>query len=602
MKHFFTLFIGIALLTTANAQQPGTIDKSYGASGAAITSGNGTLIFSSAIQPDDKVIAGGEDSSNQRFVLERYNKNGSIDLTFGDKGKVVTSVDLSVYIFGVGNGWTNIATQPDGKIIAAGIGDKLNKNGGTDFFSTDILIARYLPNGELDESFGLLGKVILDLGGSETVNAITVQKDGKLVIAGNGSSKLLLARFNTNGSLDASFGNGLGYVENPSINASAYSVALQPDGKILAGGSSHSNMNLLLTRYLANGTLDQEFGDGGTIITSVGFYFLGMYINSLAVDETGKIIASGNTQDNEGNNQIAVLRYLPNGTLDNSFDADGKKTIVFGGINGYSTKLLLPNQDKIIVTGYAYTDHPNADFALAFLNANGSFDSTFGTNGKTTADFGHDETTCGALLQSDGKIILAASDLNDLDFVNTLSRYYDYPVKVSLIVRIKRWLQNHTLNWKGLPAEDQIAYYTVEQSPNDTSGFTQVAKVSGVANLKDYSLTNSRLLQGSNYYRIKAVSTDGVIRYSEVVSADNTANTASVFPNPAKSYVTVQGLPNNETANISITDGSGNVLARVVSTGSGQYRSQLGANMQAGTYYVNITTGSKTEVLKFVKE
>ncbi len=160
-------------------------------------------------------------------------------------------------------------------------------------------------------------------------------------------------------------------------------------------------------------------------------------------------------------------------------------------------------------------------------------------------------------------------------------------------------MQNHTITWKGLP-QDNISYYSVEQSNNNRDGFTPVAKVSGVSNLKDYSLTNSSLLQGTNYYRIKAVSGDGVVRYSEVASADNSANTASVYPNPAKDYVLVKGLPQNTTANISITDGSGNVRVKGVSTGSAQYRSQL-TNLQPGTYYVNITTNSKTETVKFVK-
>ncbi len=206
-------------------------------------------------------------------------------------------------------------------------------------------------------------------------------------------------------------------------------------------------------------------------------------------------------------------------------------------------------------------------------------------------------------MQADVKIVLTGftQPLQTFETYRALARYYGYPTNVPLFVRIKRWLQNHGISWKGLPPEDNISYYTIERSNNSRTGFTQIAKVSGVNNLKNYSITNSNLLQGENYYRVKAVSGDGTIRYSEVASADNTAASASLYPNPVRDYVTVQGLKTSEKSNISIANGSGTVLAKGTSNGSTQYRTPT-ANLQPGTYYIHITTGCKTEALKFVKE
>ncbi len=505
MKSFY-LFVFVLLGNVLFAQKPGTLDESYGNNkGGNVSTNKRTLLFCSAIQVDDKIVAGGEDSNNSRFVLERFNKDGSIDTSFGVKGKVITDIDLLDYKFGVGNGWTCIAVQPDGKIVTAGMGDKYNEAGGNDLFNTDIITARFLADGTPDTSFGLAGKATLDLGVSDNASAIGFQKDGKIVIAGDASGKLLLVRYNADGTQDQDFGTSNGYTLYPNTGTHAYALAIQPDGKIIAGGSANLNTNLLLTRYLPNGITDSQFGNNGTVTTSIGYYFSGIYINSLAIDETGKIVASGNTQDNEGNNQIAVLRYLPDGTLDKLFDEDGKKTIVFGGINGYSTKVLLPNADKIILAGYTYADHPEADFALATLNTDGSFDSAFGTNGETSADFGHDETTCGAVLQSDGKIVLTASDLNDLSFINTNSRYYGYSGKIPLPVKIKRWLHNHALMYPN-PARESVTVNGLSSTNkttiviNNTLGTTMA--MYNTANASLYTFDISKLVAGVYYIQV----------------------------------------------------------------------------------------------------
>ena len=589
--------------------QPGSLDKAYGSEKTGTVSVyNGPYINCSAIQSDNKLIIGGTQIKDGKFflVISRYNKDGSPDLSFGMEGSSFVSIDDLIEDVKLG-GLKGITLQADGKIVAAGdvLGSKTDRN---------VLILRLLPNGKPDNNFGIQGRAITDLGGYEYGNSVVVEKNGNLVVGGyktegifENTVGILLIGYRPNGDIDTGFGDYEGYsLYTTQKGTQANTLLLQPDGKIVTGGSkSGSPSNFFLTRYSDGGILDQSFGTEGAVKTNFDGSISGGKVYSLSLDKENRIIAAGTVGFDK---KTGVVRYLPDGTSDKSFDADGQVGLTFNGFSYvYGNTVLAQADNKLIVTSLIQgLDEPTMHLAITGLNEDGSPDATFGTNnGSTITDILFTSNTdADAVVQSDGKIIVSGNNSSNDENINTysLTRFNGYPVHVSLAVRIKRWLQNHTLSWKSLPAEDNIAYYSIEQSNNSSKGFTQVAKVSGAANLKDYNITNSHLLQGNNYYRIKAVSTDGVIRYSEVVSADINSNTASAYPNPAKNYVTVEGLPANKTANISITDGSGNVLQRGVSSGSGQYRSQLGANMQAGTYYVNITTGSKTEVLKFVKE
>ena len=168
-----------------------------------------------------------------------------------------------------------------------------------------------------------------------------------------------------------------------------------------------------------------------------------------------------------------------------------------------------------------------------------------------------------------------------------------------LIAKLKRYLHNHGIGWQGL--NTNVDFYSVQYSKTGSS-FTEKGKVTGSGShaFQPYSFNVAE----AGYYRLVAVDRKGYKTFSNkvTVSEDDVASAASVFPNPAKSYVTVQGLTTSGTANISIADAGGNVRVNGVSHGAAQYSTQLNSNMQPGTYYVNITTGTKTETLKFVKE
>ena len=612
MKPFLTLlFTTFIVISYA---QPGTVDKTYGENKAGtVTTATQAYINPTALQPDDKLLTGGTGSGTRQYFLSRHNKDGSLDSSFGVAGAVITLFDDLIESLLQINGWQAIAVQPDGKIVAAGTASKYKIDVPGDFpFEADIVLARFETNGALDSSFGNNGRLGTDLGLQEIATTIAVQADGKILVGGyqqetsNGDgSHILLMRYNSDGRLDESFNQGKGYVTYFKETGFTHALLVQPNGRILIGGSYNINEEFFMVRYQPDGKIDADFGNVGEVRTSFGNGIQGTYINSLTLDENGRIIAAGVV---DSYMKGEVVRYLPDGSLDNSFGEGGivELTLTEAPYIYLNTVLAQPQGRLVVVgviAGNAYTSWTPF---LEGLNADGSPDASFGTNnGHAIADFGFGEqVSVRAVMQQDGKIIISGNkpySTNPDERGYTLARYNGYPTRVPLYVRIKRWLQNHGISWKGLPQENNVAYYSIERSNNSTTGFTQIAKVSGVNHLNNYDITNSNLLQGTNYYRIKAVSTDGTIRYSEVVSADNSAATASVYPNPVRDYVRVQGLRSNEQANISIANTNGTVVARGVSNGSTQYRTAAG-NLQRGTYYLNITSGGKTETLKFVKE
>ena len=203
------------------------------------------------MQSDGKILVGGKsyDGSNERFGLARYNANGSLDTTFGGDGKVTTDV-------GSGNDYIHsITVQSDGKILAAGY--SFSVSDGYDFSMT-----RYNANGSLDTSFSGDGKVFTDFGfGAHKGYSVTVQDDGKILVAGISNADFALARYNVNGSLDTSFGvDGKVTTAIGSGDDYGYDVTVQSDGKILvAGYSDNGSYDLALTRYNADGSLDTTF-------------------------------------------------------------------------------------------------------------------------------------------------------------------------------------------------------------------------------------------------------------------------------------------------------------------------------------------------------
>jgi uncharacterized delta-60 repeat protein len=197
---------------------------------------------------------------------------------------------------GSGDGAAAIAVQPDGKLVAAG--------GATINGQIDFALARYNSNGTLDTSFGTGGRVTTDFGGRyERATSVAVQWDGKIVVAGgaviNVYNDFALARYHSDGTLDTNFGTGGKVITNfGEVSAQAYSVAVLPDGKIVVAGEANidGGDDFALVRYTSNGTLDDNFGTGGKVTTDFGLRDQGFsYANaySVAVQPADRIVVAG---------------------------------------------------------------------------------------------------------------------------------------------------------------------------------------------------------------------------------------------------------------------------------------------------------------------
>jgi uncharacterized delta-60 repeat protein len=315
--------------------------------------------------------------------------------------------------------------QTDGRIIVAGAADNSNNN--------DFLLIRYNSNGSLDPSFGVSSTVTTDFSGEyDRSYAVALQQDGKIIVAGYArtypNSDFALARYTPDGTLDPVFGNDGKTTTDFGGYDEAKSLAIQPDGKIIVVGYTFqptaSEAKIALVRYNCDGKLDSLFGNSGTLTTTIGER---SDANAVAIQPDGAIVVVGGTySQTTGDAETVVVRYLSNGTLDTGFDGDGIVTTNFTGFYDTAYAVALQPDEKIVIAGSAGT-LPNTDFMVARYNKDGSLDTGFGNSGKVVTDLtGNDDTAHAIKLKVDGKLLVAGSATKTLgirDFV--LTRYTD---------------------------------------------------------------------------------------------------------------------------------------------------------------------------------
>ena len=257
--------------------QNGDLDPYFGTDGKLTTTFSGERDFANAVamQPDGKIlIAGTRDnqSTDRSFAIARYNLDGSRDLSFGSSGVAIADFE-NIYARG-----RDLVVQPDGKILMAG---EVAPDG-----YYDLALGRFNSDGSLDITFGNDGTILYDNASSAA--AITLQPDGKLLVAGSSGYDFSVMRFNPDGSLDISFGDGGKVITDFGRNDVPQDILLQPDGKILVlGFLGGGGLDLILVRYNANGSLDSSFGDGGKVILDIMYYDLPY---SFALQPDGKLL------------------------------------------------------------------------------------------------------------------------------------------------------------------------------------------------------------------------------------------------------------------------------------------------------------------------
>ena len=387
----------------------GDLDTSFGVGGRVVTDVSdytGESGQDVALQPDGKILIAGYALSSSNgtsdFVVLRYNSDGSLDTSFGVDGKVLTD-------FGNSNNLAHaISLQVDGRIIVAG---RAYTSGVSNF-----AVARYDVNGNLDPSFGIQGKTTIIFKGKNNkalfswVRDIAIQFDGRIVLAGEADAKLGLARLNPDGALDPDFGiNGKTIVSlsGGTGGSGAYTVAMQTVGaeeRIVAAGYAATRRGVIdfaLARFKASGTLDNSFDGDGKVITD----FAGGedIINDIVIDASNRIVAAGRCPL-----KFALARYNSDGTLDTTLDGDGKVATDVSAFADQGNSVTIQPDGKIVVAGVAGIS--NGNFALVRYNADGSLDSSFGNNGTLTTDFsGNHDVAVALVMQPDNKIVLAGT-------------------------------------------------------------------------------------------------------------------------------------------------------------------------------------------------
>jgi uncharacterized delta-60 repeat protein len=321
---------------------------------------------------------------------------GVLDPSFGEDG--IVSTNFGPYAVAAIN---DLALQPDGKIVAAGHTEV------TDYYNFNFTLARYNLDGSLDGSFGEGGSVMTDITFYDSAEAVVIQPDGKILAAGLALDietylidAVLLVRYHPDGSLDAGFGDGGLVLSDFGSTGRARDLALQQDGKILVVGESGDDF--LLARYTPDGLLDASFDGDGWV--TAGFSQEEDYATSLLVQPDGRILVGGVARPG-GSWYYALARYNMDGSLDPSFDGDGTRIVTemqCGYVHSH-TLALQPDGKMIVVCNSADT----SDFILARINPDGSLDAGFGEAGLVRTDWGGLESPTCLALQPDGKIIAA---------------------------------------------------------------------------------------------------------------------------------------------------------------------------------------------------
>lgn len=410
------LFLGIAtLFANILIAQPGALDNDFDGDGKKISNltdfkEEGKAV---AIQPDGKILLGGTVQDNGfDAIITRFFPDGSIDNTFGTNG--IARFDFQ----GFNDVISSLIVLSDGKILAGGwVGTSANY---------DFAIFRFATNGTLDNTFGVGGVATADFGSNDFINSIAVLPDGKIIACGETSTPqgtdCAIARFNYNGTPDNSFsfdGKATNVIE-ASANDGFYKVIVQTDEKPVCIG--YADGDVIISRYNTDGTLDQSFDGDGT-----GRYDIANQASDAgwggALLTGGEILVCG-TAFIQSDNDFALLKVNTTGAVVTGFGNNGVVLTNIQSGNDFAFSLTIQPDDKIIVGGSA-----GGDVALVRYTPNGSIDNSFGNNGKVVTDvLGQDNSDriYSLAFQDDGKLLACGTSIPNggNDFSSFVLRYH----------------------------------------------------------------------------------------------------------------------------------------------------------------------------------
>lgn len=415
MKPRYTnLFLLLLLFFASLFAQDGTVDTNFGTNGYVMTQilPETDLKTSEArdvvIQTDGKILASGiyDQYGRDAVALVRYNADGSLDLSFGENG-IVRSYFVENEVVG---GVTGLGLQSDGKIIVSG-----SANNATDY---DVALMRFDVNGKVDSSFGINGRVLTPVGPSHDYSTdMVILSDDKILLTGSTHNSLeidgIVIKYTPEGELDNSFGNGGIVITDFSGGADDFTtIAAQSNGKVVVAGYSNNTVTgkreFALAKYNSDGSLDASFDEDGMM--TIGS-FLGQIL-SIQLLNQNQILFVGGTS---GGSKVALGRVNADGKLDNTFGTDGLlETNFLNSISDNSVKLLVQNDNKFIVIATTWQSGPYIMSGQRF-NSDGSVDDTFGDVGAFFIDLNAQDysRSNSAVIAQDGSIFVAGETLTD---------------------------------------------------------------------------------------------------------------------------------------------------------------------------------------------
>jgi uncharacterized delta-60 repeat protein len=396
----------------------------------------GEYAYAGAILSDGRILAAGrswvpnynsagvDTGDSWEFTLSRFNADGTLDTMFGQGGVARTRIVGGTFLTDYA---TAMAIQSDGRIVLAGQSTAgLSATNATTAFA----LARFNADGSIDQSFGTNGTVRTKIAGGDNydaASAVIIQPDGKIVAAGTSGTwsfysqswshmQFAIARYNSDGTLDATFGPNGGTVRTPVSGGTGqsdyvYSAARQDDGKIVLAGTSDG---FAVARFDTSGNLDAGFGpSGGTlrIITDSMTFAEG---RSVMIQPDHKIVIAGTVQTKTSVGEFGAVRLNPDATLDSTFGVSGVADLHASRSTSYYDAgycALMQPDGKIVVAGQAGDSLQHGSFGLARFTAGGSPDSTFGINGSIVnhiGDVSPVEANSGRWIgiQLDGKLVI----------------------------------------------------------------------------------------------------------------------------------------------------------------------------------------------------
>ena len=484
MKKIYLLLV--VFVSVVGFGQTGVLDATFGNNGKVVTavSPYSVSIQAMTIQPDGKVIVGGAVYDAQgHFILVRYNVNGSVDSSFGVNGAATISMNTpNAFPF------TSIVIQPDGKIVGVGANHLIFTS------ETHFALVRFESTGAVDSTFGTNGVVttsfIPAVDQQEEPTKVLITPSGELLAGGYSYNSfaagtprsMVIAKYNSDGSYDSSFGNNGLFISSTGYGQGSFSMVLRSDMKIMAGGP-HGNGFFAPVLINIDGTIDTTFGTQG-----FGDMTL-LQVRDQLLQPDGKVVYVGSIIQNTPQRMVMV-RYKSNGSPDSSFGLWGKVMVAFAADYNEFTGVQLNADGKLMASGYIYSWHDStAQFALLRFNPDGTPDNTFGIGGAVFSSFGNtyriSQSQC-SVKQADGKIVLAGTaDGNNVTTSVALARYDNNGLLKYNTIKGNVFLD---YNYNGIK-ESSEPYYTAAEVMSIKAGFDTIVAVSSVGKYTFYTDT-----------------------------------------------------------------------------------------------------------------